>query len=284
MLSRTFSLVALVATAFAAPGPNLVGRKCGSPATQQIFELQANASALEAANDAAGIFEPAATLIIDTYFHVVATSNKPSGGYIPQANLTRQLTAMNTAFQPHGIQFKLLGTDYTINKLWARDQRPKLMRKALRKGSYKTLNIYFQKALVDQNLGYCYYPSGPPAAGTQAFYLDGCSIDSATLPGGSYTGYNLGLTAVHEIGHWFGLLHTFEGQKCSGRGDYVPDTPTQISASVGCPVGRDSCPGIEGVDPIHNYMDYSTDACYEEFTPRQKKRMMTMYNTYRKNS
>ena len=55
-----------------------------------------------------------------------------------------------------------------------------------------------------------------------------------------------------------GLFHTFQGG-CEGKGDQVADTPAQLSPSSGCPKKRDSCPGKEGVDPVHNYMDYSVE-------------------------
>lgn len=62
-----------------------------------------------------------------------------------------------------------------------------------------------------------------------------------------------------EVGHWFGLLHTFNGRPCDSVNDYVADTPAQSGASVGCPVARNSCPDLAGDDPIHNFMDYSSD-------------------------
>ncbi len=82
-------------------------------------------------------------------------------------------------------------------------------------------------------------------------------------------------------GHWLGLLHTFEGYSCSGDGDLIDDTPQEADPTSGCPKTKDSCPSSEGTDPVSNYMDYSSDPCFEEFTPDQEERMHNSYTTLR---
>ena len=102
----------------------------------------------------------------------------------------------------------------------------------------------------------------------------------ASLPGGDIANYSLGETATHEAGHWLGLHHTFQGG-CNDPGDAVDDTPAQASPTNGCPEGRDSCLDDQGLDPIHNYMDYSWDSCYTEFTSGQSSRIASMWSAYR---
>lgn len=70
---------------------------------------------------------------------------------------------------------------------------------------------------------------------------------------------------MHEVGHWMGLLHTFQGNTCrvGDAGDFIDDTNQERVPTQGCPRegSKDSCglgPG-RGGDPIHNYMDYSDD-------------------------
>ena len=109
-------------------------------------------------------------------------------------------------------------------------------------------------------------------------------IRSDTLPNSKPSVYNLGKTATHEVGHWFGLLHTFGNNGgCNGKGDLISDTPMESSPAFGCPVGRDSCPDQEGLDPVHNFMDYSDDDCLTEFSPLQKAYMNSAYEMYRLN-
>jgi hypothetical protein len=185
---------------------------------------------------------------------------------IQDSQLTAQLNTLNAAYAPHNFQFSLKGVTRTINAQWAADDNgyEMTMKRALRKGTYRTLNVYFLPDM-GSNLGYCYFPDSV-SSGSTAFYRDGCTVLSASVPGGSATNFNLGHTTTHEVGHWFGLYHTFQGG-CTGAGDSVSDTPAQASATSGCPVGRDSCPSQSGLDPIHNYMDYSYEYVYSFCLP-----------------
>jgi hypothetical protein len=181
------------------------------------------------------------------------------------------------------ISFNLRGTDFTVNNAWAAasagSSAELQMKQALKKGSYGQLDLYFLSDLGGGLLGFCYFPVASPS--TRDRQLDGCINLADSLPGGSATNYNEGATAVHEVGHWFGLYHVFQGESCSGNGDFVSDTPIQRVATSGCPASQDSCPNSAGADSIHNFMDYSYDACMYEFTSGQSNRANSLYSQYR---
>ncbi len=211
---------------------------------------------------------------VPVWFHVITDGS--AGGNISDNALAQQLSVLNETYVGTGFSFTHAGTTRTTNAAWyAMSATAEAQAKAaLRKGGKGTLNIYLANPGNDY-LGWATFPSSY-ASNPSA---DGVVILNQSVPGGSAAPYDLGITAVHEVGHWIGLYHTFQGG-CAKTGDYVDDTPPEKSAAFGCPVGRDTCPAT-GVDPIHNFMDYSDDSCLDQFSAGQTARMKTMWSTYR---
>ncbi|PNS19157.1 hypothetical protein CAC42_1893 [Sphaceloma murrayae] len=219
-----------------------------------------------------------AAISVPTYVHVVTTSAQASS--YNQAMVNRQMDVLNDRYAQAGISFTLAGTDFTVNSAWAAATQgstaERQLKTALRKGDYGTLNLYFLTNLSGGLLGWCTFPSS-----TATLVNDGCINLAASMPGGSADNFNLGLTAVHEVGHWFGAYHVFQGQSCTGSGDFVSDTPIQRTPTDGCPAGKDTCPNSAGVDSISNYMDYSYDSCMTTWSNGQITRMNSMYSQFR---
>jgi hypothetical protein len=215
--------------------------------------------------------------VIDVYVHVIYNPNTNKGN-IPQSMVDDQIDTMNTEYAGTGWSFNLVSTDFTGKKNWF-TMTPGTVaeanaKSALRQGTADDLNLYTANPSGGL-LGWATFPWDYASDPSN----DGVVVLFDSLPGGGAVPYDLGMSAVHETGHWMGLYHTFQGG-CGSTGDRVSDTPKEKSANFGCPV-KDSCTADPGNDPIHNYMDYTDDSCMTEFSSGQGTRMDIEFNTYR---
>jgi hypothetical protein len=218
---------------------------------------------------------------INVYFHIIKSSS--GDGAVTTQQINAQMSVLNNAFAGTA-SFVLAGTEMTVNDAWfamepgtsaERDAKA-----ALRIGSADDLNIYTANP-GSSLLGWATFPSsyrGNPQN-------DGVVILYSSVPNGGADPYDEGDTATHEVGHWIGLYHTFQGG-CGGprntnkQGDLIADTPAEASPTFGCPVSRDTC-ASPGADPIENFMDYTNDACMFEFTGEQFSRAQDQFARYR---
>jgi Pregnancy-associated plasma protein-A len=223
---------------------------------------------------------------IPVYFHVLRSGPTENEGNVTDTQIQQQIDVLNATFAgarggvDTKFRFFLAGVDRTTNAEWfamepesAEEVEAKT---ALHRGGLNALNIYSTNGANDFFLGWAYFPKD----GKRFVPIDGIVVHFESMPGGDITFFNLGFTATHEAGHWLGLWHTFDFG-CQGQGDKVKDTPQMSVPTSGCPPGKDTCLKDPGLDPIHNYMDYSIDDCYTEFTAGQAERMQKQFSHYR---
>ncbi|TCO32783.1 pregnancy-associated plasma protein-A [Kribbella steppae] len=234
---------------------------------------------------AKGQAKPGFTTTVPVYFHVITDG---SIGAVTTAQIQAQIDVLNNTFaggeggDNSGFSFTLAAVTRSDNAQWFYANPTSLgerrMKQALHTGGPGDLNWYSTTA--GDYLGWAYLPDIVTKPG-QA-YLDGVVVDWESMLGTSTTyedRYDQGETGTHEVGHWLNLEHTFY-RGCSAKGDFVADTPAEKTPTSGCPAGKDTCKA-PGLDPIHNYMDYSYDSCYTQFTPGQSQRMADAWLLYR---
>jgi Pregnancy-associated plasma protein-A len=242
-------------------------------------------------NDGARVY-PDGSITIPVHFHVVYRAD--GVGNIPDSRLDAQIAAMNehytgldtpvykTAAANTSFRFVRSSVTRTQNDSWYAagpgSAAQTAMKNALHTGSADDLNFYTNSG--GGYLGWATFPNEYTGAPLQ----DGVVCYWASLPGSTYVPYNEGDTGTHEVGHWLGLYHTFQGG-CTSPNDGVADTPLERTSFFGCPGNKapDTCkgPNAPGVDPIENFMDYTDDPCMYKFSLGQSDRADTMWATYR---
>jgi Pregnancy-associated plasma protein-A len=288
LLRQAALAVALAAATLAATAaPGTLRDRCATPVLAQIDrqrtddDLVAFLRARQARN--AEIYRATGTVTVPVWFHVINRGTGLANGDLPQSQIDGQMAVLNAAYATTPFKFTLAGVTRTTNSTWYRmtpgSSAERNAKNALRKGGPETLNLYTANPsgiLGSGLLGWATFPTSYAGAPKQ----DGVVVRFSTVPGGTATPYNEGDTATHEVGHWFGLYHTFQGG-CANPGDEVADTAAEKSAAYGCPVGRDTCTAKAGLDPITNFMDYVDDSCMDNFTAGQSTRMDQMHLQYR---
>ena len=237
---------------------------------------------------------------IPVVVHIIM--NTSGTGALTDQQVQSQIDILNEDFQALAgtngangnnvrVRFKLATTDpagnattgitRTTNDSWFNDSGTYYNTLAWNPNNY--LNIYTNNA--SGALGYVPFFPQSGQAGTNADRV--VILYSSFGRNAPLVPYDQGRTATHEVGHYLGLYHTFQGgcasatmPTCYTTGDLICDTNSEQSPRFGCPAGATSCSSL---DPITNYMDYTDDLCMEEFTPEQALRIRCTLLNYRPN-
>lgn len=209
---------------------------------------------------------------VDVEIEYALAVRDPSGNCTN--GITRTSMTGNSAYMSNGVNRQATGgiSDAALKSVIVWDQT-------------KYYNIWLISEIDNNNggsgiQGYAYFASS-----------HGSSVDGAVILSSNFTS-GTSTTAAHEIGHSLNLYHTFEGDNSgascpatngcgSGVGDCCGDIPQHIRSASDCVTGTNSCTGTSRDLFIHNYMDYSSDACQNMLTANQKTRMVTALTTTR---
>lgn len=281
------------------PGTNLF--RCGTPEGTGPLFPQVNPSdcSYNLTNPSAA-YAPTNIIDIPVVVHVI--QNTSGTGNLSDTLVQSQITVLNEDFRGLAgtpgaggvdtkVQFHLATVDpngnpttgitHHTNATWFADS-----------GSYwnsigwptdRYLNIYTNNAGGGGVLGYV--PDLPQGGSVLNTLADRVVILYSTFGRpGSLPPYNTGRTTTHEVGHYLGLFHTFQGGcaagSCYSGGDRICDTNNESTAVFGCPGSSTTC---GSPDPFHNYMDYTDDTCMTNFTAEQARRIRCTLMNYRPN-
>jgi len=267
------------------------GTRCMPPSRDELSvgaPLPASDCSINSTNPIPA-YDPGDIYELTVVVHVIRQSN--GSGNVSPALVQSQIDILNEDFRAlpgtpgsagidSGIQFVLAtedpagnpttGITYSNNNTWFNDGGNYWNSLAWDPDRY--INIYTNSAG-----GFLGYVPGLPQNGG----LVGSNADRVVVLWSSFgrnapigPPYNQGRTTTHEVGHYLGLFHTFDGgcgsaSACYTSGDLICDTNRESSPNYSC-AGGSSC---GSVDPSDNYMNYTDDVCMDLFTVEQVRRM-----------
>lgn len=223
-------------------------------------------------------------LTIKIKFHIIHDGQK---GKVTREQCDQQIAQLNLAFSggesqlgvDSKIAFSLDEVKYYDNAAWySKCQKHESTFAEHGVDPTKYVNVFTCEG--DGLLGWAYLPGNFPENYKQNLVC----VAAGSLPQGDIQTYNKGDTLTHEIGHFFGLYHTFNqgGTPCTeGGDDGVSDTPFEASPGYECNMDRDTCPSDPGTDPLWSYMDYTDDDCMNRFSRGQVERMRDSLGLYK---
>jgi hypothetical protein len=300
-----FAIAAIAAVVAASANAQNVVRVCATPEPSTAEVLRTTQEARPFAERSVYFRVERVQFVIPIAFHVIHAGGT---GTVSDSQINAQLRVLNEKLGPLGYHFIRHSVTRTDNPLWHTmlwgEESEFQAKLALSVDHTQALNFYIaspryrdKNGVVQSALGLASFPWWLDQQDWWDSRRDGVIVDYTTLPGAAPGIFDLGHTAVHEVGHWIGLLHTFQGggqlaqgdpDGCVVPGDEVPDTGYERGPYFGPGEGfacealsRNTCPDAD-LDPIRNYMDYADDRCMSEWTPGQDYRARGQMQRYRR--
>lgn len=218
---------------------------------------------------------------IPVYYHIIAKND--GSGAASLRKVFESHCELNEDYNIFNIGFYIAGIDTIKSTTLWNYQNQNLGYQAFRDYNKSNVcNIY-----VNGNLpglcGFATFPNTAPNGGGIFLNADCMGKGTTTIP--------------HEMGHYLGLLHTFEtaygteyvdGTNCSSAGDLFCDTPADFSDQ------RISCPYTGGATDPHGdlyrtvidqtlFMSYFNDNCVNRFSTMEQNEMNSTLTSDRPN-
>lgn len=148
---------------------------------------------------------------VDVVIHLVhPEGNRNANDVIRNNNAQEQVDVLQAAYEG-AFSFTLVSVLEWENSAWwgigSNSAEERDMKSKTREGDCSTLNLWYTD-LIGGLLGWATFPSWC----ANGLADDGCVNLHRSAIGGTASPYDKGDTATHEVGHWLGLYHTFQGE------------------------------------------------------------------------